>query len=594
VTASTLGPAVNAAAAVALVVAGGLAASRGDRRGARPMAACCWLLAAIAAALAGARVGVLGRLFAERVLVAGWLSAVVAWTVFAFAYTGRGPLVTRRRAVALGALPVAFSAVTFLLRTAFGPAAAVTNVVASLVVHAVLAGGAVGIFLVVRSALADGDARRWHAVVFVGVGGVVVVSLLVGLVVGPLAEGARMQIATAMTAATGAATLGAFAFGDPLADAPAAARVARETVLDELTAAVVVSDRDGRVVDANDAARETVGVDVERGRPVAAVLGKPDDDVDDDGDGRVELETPVGRREFDVTRSALTDSSGGRVGAAYVLRDVTERRTRRQRLEVFNRVLRHNLRNDLDAIRGFAEPLRDGDADDPVALAGRAADTARSLTGVAATVERADRVLSRDALARERTDVVALAESVAESVRADHPTAEVAVDAPEELVVRTDPAVLRAVVREIVDNAAEHGGGGGRDGGNGKDGDDEDGERTSGASVAVRVRASGADTTDCDGGVTSGEDRGSASSDGATLVVADDGPGIPDQERAVLLEGEETPLRHGTGVGLWLANWGVTRLGGELSVRDRSPRGTEVAVSIPDQTGGSTDANGTD
>ena len=566
-TPAPLGPVVNAAAAAALTVAGAIAARREDRRGARPMAACCWLLAAVAAAFAAARVGAVGWVVAEQVLVTGWLAAVAAWAVFAFAYTARGPRVTRFRALAMGAVPVAFSALTLLVRSVYGVAAPVTNVVSSLVVHAVLAVGALGVFLVVRSVLAD-DAPRVRAVVLVGLGSVVVGSLVVELVVAPLADGTHTQTATVMTAVTGAVTLAAFALGDPLADAPAATRVARETVLDELTAAVVVADRDGRVVDANEAARETVGVDVRRGRPVSAVLGTEEG-------GRVELETPAGRREFDVTRSSLTDAAGGRVGSAYVLRDVTERRTRRQRLEVFNRVLRHNLRNDLDAVRAFAEPLRDGDADDPSSLADRVAGTAAALSGVAETVERADRVLSRDALARERTDVVALVESVAASVRADHPAAEVAVDAPGALAVRTDPAVVRAVVREVLDNAAEHGGG---------EGD--------GASVTVRVTADGAGQ---DGGVGDGDsvaarERGAAS--GARVVVADDGPGIPERERGVLLEGEETPLRHGAGVGLWLANWGVSRLGGDLSVRERSPSGTVVAVSVPDR-GGASAGDGT-
>jgi signal transduction histidine kinase len=46
------------------------------------------------------------------------------------------------------------------------------------------------------------------------------------------------------------------------------------------------------------------------------------------------------------------------VGYAIVFRDGTVRTSRRQRLEVFNRVLRHNPRNETTVILGHAETLR--------------------------------------------------------------------------------------------------------------------------------------------------------------------------------------------------------------------------------------------
>lgn len=47
----------------------------------------------------------------------------------------------------------------------------------------------------------------------------------------------------------------------------------------------------------------------------------------------------------------------GEVRYVSISRDITERRHSEQRLEVFNRILRHNLRNQLDVIRGHAEGL---------------------------------------------------------------------------------------------------------------------------------------------------------------------------------------------------------------------------------------------
>ncbi|MFB6132899.1 MAG: sensor histidine kinase [Halanaeroarchaeum sp.] len=69
--------------------------------------------------------------------------------------------------------------------------------------------------------------------------------------------------------------------------------------------------------------------------------------------------------------------------------------------------------------------------------------------------------------------------------------------------------------------------------------------------------------------------------DSVAVMVADDGPGIPEHERAVLREGEETPLVHGSGLGLWLVYWIVTMNGGRLEIEDNEPRGTVVRLVLP-------------
>jgi len=64
--------------------------------------------------------------------------------------------------------------------------------------------------------------------------------------------------------------------------------------------------------------------------------------------------------------------------------------------------------------------------------------------------------------------------------------------------------------------------------------------------------------------------------------VRDDGPGLSEFDRDVLESGEAIePLSHGSGLGLWLVYWAVERSGGDISVADREPRGTEIAVRLP-------------
>jgi signal transduction histidine kinase len=65
------------------------------------------------------------------------------------------------------------------------------------------------------------------------------------------------------------------------------------------------------------------------------------------------------------------------------------------------------------------------------------------------------------------------------------------------------------------------------------------------------------------------------------VSVADDGPGIPRQEREVLVDGQETPLDHGSGIGLWLVNWIVSESMGTVSFGENDPTGSVVTLRLP-------------
>lgn len=73
-------------------------------------------------------------------------------------------------------------------------------------------------------------------------------------------------------------------------------------------------------------------------------------------------------------------------------------------------------------------------------------------------------------------------------------------------------------------------------------------------------------------------------------AVADDGPEINPAEYEVLAQGVETPLEHGSGVGLWIVKWGIDEVGGSVSFAEREPRGTVVTISVPVENALSADA----
>jgi len=77
----------------------------------------------------------------------------------------------------------------------------------------------------------------------------------------------------------------------------------------------------------------------------------------------------------------------------------------------------------------------------------------------------------------------------------------------------------------------------------------------------------------------------SAHDEGLLIVVADDGPGIPEVEKAHLFEpfsrGNEREAKGHAGLGLAIAQRIMDLQGGRIEVRDREPRGARFLVLLP-------------
>jgi len=345
-------------------------------------------------------------------------------------------------------------------------------------------------------------------------------------------------------------TLSAFAvalFRHDMVDlAPGTGRVGRETALRDLADPVVVTDGDGQVADLNRAAEETF--DVARGdavgRSLAPLVGL-DDGTALTGGGVVSLRTVGGRRHFEVSESAVLGADDSPVGRSLVFRDVTRRRLREQRLEVLNRVLRHNLRNDMNAVAGYADMLvphvgsgTDGTDVDGESHLEEIRAVSRELVVLGEKVRTFERAIATES-GLTRLRVAPTLEWIADTTAAGY-DGEVTVEAPADLSFVTDEAVLEVVVENAVENALEHAG--------------------AAPTVRVEARREGA---------------------GVVVVVSDDGPGIPAGERRTVESGSETPLEHGSGLGLWIIAWGTEWLGGSVTLDDED--GTVVTLQIPDQ-----------
>jgi len=64
------------------------------------------------------------------------------------------------------------------------------------------------------------------------------------------------------------------------------------------------------------------------------------------------------------------------------------------------------------------------------------------------------------------------------------------------------------------------------------------------------------------------------------LEIRDTNAQIPALETESLRAGDETPLQHGQGIGLWIAHWSLSSLGG--SVEFGYDEGNCITVRIPE------------
>jgi PAS domain S-box-containing protein len=237
--------------------------------------------------------------------------------------------------------------------------------------------------------------------------------------------------------------------------------------------------------------------------------------------------------------SYLQDYEDSVIGFVDHIRDVSEREENRQQLRVMDRVLRHNIRNEMNVIMGRAEFIRAEGSTEIRSQAGEILETSEEFVELAAKQQKITTLLTESS-ERERYDVVPAVASAISAVREQHPEATVSTTLPESCPVTATRDVGRAV-RELLDNAVTH-------------------SETVFPAVDLTVRH--------------GDDV-------AEIEVRDPGPGIPDLEWKVLTrEVEIGPLYHGSGLGLWLVNTIVRQSDGRLLVDENDAGGSTVTIVL--------------
>lgn len=317
---------------------------------------------------------------------------------------------------------------------------------------------------------------------------------------------------------------------------------------------IVFVGKNGEISFANDSFGELLGYEADAllGEPITSVLpaafcreiDAASDPERADGDG------PGGSLELSATHAdghdvplRLSYSSFELDDERYltgIADDITDIRKRETRLQVLNRVLRHDIRNEMNLIDGHAELLADRVGADP---------HLETITSVVEDVLRlSDQVRELDALfdatreSRRRFDLRELVAEARETFDTAYPEATVETDLPgEEVAVEALP-LIESAVHNVVENAIEH-------------------NDTREPEVTIAVTARSGERVD--------------------VEVRDNGPGLPPGDVRVIETDTETGLEHASGLGLWLINWIVSESGGRVEFAENEPCGSVVTVSLP-------------
>lgn len=210
---------------------------------------------------------------------------------------------------------------------------------------------------------------------------------------------------------------------------------------------------------------------------------------------------------------------------------------REQRLEVVNRVLRHNVRNDLNLVQGILGSVAETES-----------LTAESREQLATALDHTERVVQMAEKARhiqkttgdpnvEPRNVATAVQRAVTEAEAAYPSAEVIVSGDPDVRVLADEN-LDVALQEALMNGIVH-------------------QQGDAPTVSLSVSTPTADA--------------------ARVEIRNEGS-IPDADRHTLESGKETKLEHASGLGLWLIKWIVENAHGTIEFPD--PETEEVVLRI--------------
>ncbi|MDQ2055618.1 ATP-binding protein [Halobellus sp. H-GB7] len=247
--------------------------------------------------------------------------------------------------------------------------------------------------------------------------------------------------------------------------------------------------------------------------------------------------------------SAPFIAGNSETGRSIVISDVSEAEQYRrdlerktEQLEVLNRIVRHDIRNDMTVIRGWAETLEgrvDDEGRDALERVLRAADHTMKLTKDARDYIEA--IAGEQQPELKSVTLRSHLKAEVDTAQESHPDAEIQISGNIPAVGVCATEMLPSVFRNLLSNAVQH-------------------NDKATAKITVRV-----------------EER----DESAVVQIADNGPGIPDkQKEAIFGKGEKGLESEGSGIGLYLVQTLVEQFNGAVRVEDNDPEGAVFTIEL--------------
>lgn len=258
----------------------------------------------------------------------------------------------------------------------------------------------------------------------------------------------------------------------------------------------------------------------------------------------VRIVRPSGSIRWVLTRQVLLRNQDGEMTEVVGISiDITELKRREEELELLNRIVRHDIRNDMAVMLGWTEMLEehvDADGEEYLHNILTSGEHVVEITEIAR--DYVGTVVSNDEMALKPVPIGSTLTTELSLCEESFPEAEFVVDdsLPEVEVAANE--MLNSVFRNLLNNAVQH--------------------------------------NDTDTPVV--EVSGELHDDYVEIRVADNGPGVPDGHRDDIFgKGDRDLGSPGTGFGLYLVRSLVTQYGGDVWVEDTDSTGAVFVVQLP-------------